>query len=138
MTTAGVQRMARALGVVEATRKSLHDGIVCTEAQSEAILLAAQRGLCLASDLVVSVGLGEEIGKDIEALRLDGATLSTSKSLTEALVQAAALSGLIRGVSPVLSLPASNSPSLTDQDITSFFGSSETSQPEEVPPCGYI
>lgn len=135
MTFGGIARVARALDVVEATRNALRDELTCAPAQESTVLAAVQRGLCLASDLVASVDLDGGLGRDLESLRLDGQSLSSSTSLTEALVQATALSGLIQGVSPVVSLPTPDHPS---PGATAGSGPSEMSRHREAPPCGYI
>jgi hypothetical protein len=135
MTFGGIARVARALDVVEATRNALRDELTCTPAREGSVLAAVQRGLCLASGLVASVDLDGGLGRDLESLRLDEQSLSSSTSLTEALVQATALSGLIQGVAPVISLPA---PDHASPGATAGSGPSEMSRRREVPPCGYI
>ena len=103
MTFAGIGRLARALDIVEATRVAIRDCLAsCNDPDPSAALNAAHRGLVLASDLVASADLNGVLGAELCSLRLNGDGLRSSKCLSVALVDAAALSGVIQAVSPVV------------------------------------
>lgn len=101
MSLADIARASRALSIVNSTREIISD-CLANNSSTPFVLRSVCRGLALASDLVASIDSKGEIAAELQLFRLDRASISASESMVVARLQAAALSGMISSIVPVV------------------------------------